>query len=117
MTNRKTQRQPLQIDLSACLFTAADRQAVRCLGVDTSPDGIGIVGFQEFSEGTALVLVLNGAEISLEVAWCRADSVRKGVYHLGLRKKQPNCNVEEELRKAGLLKKIETFKFPGVKGR
>ncbi|MGE0173175.1 MAG: hypothetical protein AB7T49_10330 [Oligoflexales bacterium] len=113
MNQRKSLRQPLQIDLSKHLFTA-DEKPVRCLGVDASSEGIGIVGFQEIPQGSQLVLVINNKLISLEVIWCRPDTVRKGIYHVGLERTDDSVDIVAELETARLIKKVQPFQFPSV---
>lgn len=111
---RHYQRSPLQIDLSELLFRAETREPLRCLGVDVSRVGLGIVGFAPLKEGEVILLVLNGKGITLDVIWVKADPVRPEVRHAGLKTRDVAHDLEKELGKAGLLKKVDAWQFPQI---
>lgn len=109
---RQTSRAPLQIDLSDFLFRVDDREPIRCLGVDLSRNGLGVVGFTALEPKTEVLLVVNGKGITLEVVWVKADAVRPEVQHVGFKTKDIAHDLEKELQKAGLLRRVEAWKFP-----
>lgn len=108
----RPQRNPLQIDLSEFLFRADTRESLRCLGVDLSRVGLGIVGFAKVEVGEKVHLILNGKGITLDVIWVKPDAVRPEVTHAGLKTRDVAHDLEKEFAKAGLLKKVESWQFP-----
>jgi hypothetical protein len=114
---RESHRSPLQIDLSEVLVKADTREHLRCLGVDVSRAGLGIVGFASLTESEKVLLVVNGKGIPLEVVWVKIDPVRPKVIHAGLKTKDVTHDLERELAKAGLLRKVESWQFPKIGSR
>jgi hypothetical protein len=108
---RQAPRSPLQIDLTDYLFKADDRAPIRCLGVDLSRAGLGIVGFSKLVEGEQVLLVVNGKGITLDVVWVKSDGVRPDVQHAGLKTRDVAHDLEKELQKAGVLKRVEAVAF------
>lgn len=111
-SSRQAPRNPLQIDLSEYLFRADTREPLRCLGVDLSRVGLGIVGFAKVEVGEKVHLIVNGKGITLDVVWVKPDAVRPGVTHAGLKTRDVAHDLEKEFAKAGLLKKVESSQFP-----
>lgn len=101
---RAEPRRKLVINLSGHLVQSLGRQPIRCMAVDICRSGIGLVSFDELSVGSEVILLLREKGIVLKVRWCKPDSVRKGVYHIGLGTDDLSINLVKVLKDDGLLK-------------
>jgi hypothetical protein len=102
-TKRASPRKRLILDLSKHLVVAEGRRPIRCLAVDVSRSGLGIVCFEALAPESEVILVLAEKGISLKVAWCKPDSVRQDVFHAGLGTSDLAVNIAKLLEAEGLL--------------
>jgi hypothetical protein len=100
---RVTTRQKMVVDLSKYLVKANERCSIRCIAVDISRNGMGIISFEALEVEIDTILVLKEKETSLKVKWCKPDSVRNGVFHIGLGSDDVSINIVKLLEKEGLL--------------
>ncbi len=70
--------------------------------MDISRSGIGLVSFVELAVDAEVILVLKERGITLKVKWCKLDSVRKGVFHVGLETHNISINLLSLLEAEGL---------------
>ena len=102
-SQRKHPRQKLFCNLSEHLITADTRQLIRCLAIDVSRNGLGLVSFQALTPESEVILVLKERGVTLKVIWCKADSVRQGIFHIGLGTNDPSINIIGLLKDEGLM--------------
>ena len=105
LNSRATQRSKLAIDLSEHLIASADRHPIRALAVDVSRNGLGIVCFEKLVSGSETILLLKEKGITMKVIWCKADSVRHEIYHVGLSTNDLAVNIGKLLEREGLAKR------------
>jgi hypothetical protein len=103
-TKRVTPRQKMVVDLSKHLVQAENRLSIRCIAVDISVNGMGLISFEALAIDIDAILILEEREISLKVKWCKPDSVRSGVFHIGLGTDDSSINLVNYLEKSGLIK-------------
>lgn len=77
---------------------------MRCLGVDVSRGGLGIVGLEKLEPGTKVLLQTKDHGVTLEVVWCKVDSVKANVFHVGLVCKDVAINLDKLLEAEGLFR-------------
>jgi hypothetical protein len=100
---RASTRQKMVVDLSKYLIKAKDRCPIRCIAVDISQNGMGLISFEALEVETDTVLVLKEKEISLKIKWCKPDSVRNGVFHIGLGSDDISINIVKLLEEEHLV--------------
>jgi hypothetical protein len=100
---RASPRKAAAIDLSRHLVMAGDRRPVRGLAVDISRNGLGIVCFEDLPLQSDVILALKDKGISLKVMWCKADSVRQGIFHAGLGTNDLAISIPKLLGEEGLI--------------
>lgn len=101
---RKDPRSAALADLSGHLVRSIGRHPVRCIVVNVSRNGLGIVCFDELPQGTELILLLRERGIPLKVEWAKADTVRNGVFHVGMSTNDPGVNLVKMMTDDGILK-------------
>jgi hypothetical protein len=69
-----------------------------------SRNGIGIVAFESLAIETKVLLVTKEKGVPVEVVWCRQDTVRTNIYHIGVVCKDVAHNLIKILETEGLLK-------------
>ena len=102
-TKRLTPRQKMVIDLSKNLAHAENQLPIRCIAVDISPSGMGLISFEPLAADSNVILILKDQVISLKLKWCKPDSVRSGVFHIGLGTADLSINLVSLLEKSGLI--------------
>jgi hypothetical protein len=101
--HRREPRTAVRHDVSEYLWTADGATSIKCLSVDVSPQGLGVVGFHPFEKFMPLTLKINGKSIALVVTWVRRDPTRESIFHAGLKAVEAGENLFKEFRRAGVL--------------
>jgi hypothetical protein len=96
-------RQKLVVDLSKYLVKGEGRHPIRCIAVDISRSGMGLISFETLEIDSDAILVLTENETSLKVKWCKPDSIRIGVFHIGLGSADFSIDIGKLLETEGLL--------------
>lgn len=99
------------MELSQYIVFKGSREPLKCVGVDVTQNGIGVIGFEELPLKTSLLFLLENREIELNVAWCKGDKVRTGVYHSGLQCTDHMMDLPKLLESAGLLQIVQPWNF------
>jgi len=104
---RKYDRFEMKANLSEYLKVESSGEPVGCISTDLSKLGLGIVTFKNISGDTDYVLQFRGLKttVKMQLMWCRADQVKKEIFHAGLSLKDDGGNLLEMFIKEGLLRK------------
>lgn len=102
---RKYERYLMKVNLSSNLCSKAENKQIGCISTDVSKMGLGIVTFQNISSISEYYLTFPSQEkkIEMELMWCRADQVKKEIFHAGLNVKNQNENLLEFFIKEKML--------------
>lgn len=103
LPERAHRRVPIQCDLTSYLVSADTREAIRCMGTDASREGLGIVSFCELQPGQEVIFQIQERGIILNVIWCKKDSTRENIFHIGLKTNDIAVNLVALLQSAGLV--------------
>jgi hypothetical protein len=90
---RRFPRRAIKVDLTQALATENSDEPIRCLAVDLSRRGLGVVGFAPFMRGTSLRLNLREKSIVLEIIWTCEDPLRSGIYRAGFAPRDPTVDL------------------------
>ena len=101
---RLSQRRRLTGLLPGRLIYGDTRQDVFCRPIDVSSHGIGIVLARELAPGARMILVLQGREVALEIAWVQPDFSKQDMFRYGLVTVDPADDLQDIFVAAGCLK-------------
>lgn len=102
---RKYERYLMKVNLTSNLCSKSENKQIGCISTDVSKMGLGIVTFQNISpiNDYYLIFPTQDKKVDMELMWCRADQVKKEIFHAGLNVKNQTDNLLEFFIKEKML--------------
>ena len=89
------------------IYTAEGEKPLSCRPVDVSKNGMGILVSERLNEGDIIIMELGDQRlVHLKIVWKKVDFGKQDLMRYGLQTEDPEVDLVQIFKKAGMLKEL-----------